>query len=109
MVILFIFGLTFIGLTTYAIVKVSISCMFWSFNDSVDKRHVFKTCFPYYIIILTLICIGFIIHFNADNLAIYYFASVYVTALVIWKNQLRTNTKTLTKIKTVNPNNSQLP
>lgn len=108
MVILFILGLAFIGITTFAIIKVSISCVFWSFNNSVDKRHIFKTCFPYYIISLTLICIGFIIHFNADSLAIYYFASVYVTALVIWKNQLKTKTKTLTKIGTVKPNKTEL-
>jgi hypothetical protein len=106
MVVLVIFGLTFIVLATYTIVRISIACVFWSFNTSTDAKHIFKLCFPYYIIALTMICIAFIITFNKSIFAIYYFSTVYFLALFLWKRKLNPSKK---KTFAVEPNQSQLP
>lgn len=106
MVVLVIFGLTFIVLATYTIVRISIACVFWSFNTSTDSKHIFKLCFPYYIIVLTMICIAFIITFIKSIFAIYYFSTVYFLALFLWKRKLNPSKK---KTFAVEPNQSQLP
>jgi len=106
MVVLVIFCLTFIVLATYTIVRISIACVFWSFNTSTDSKHIFKLCFPYYIIALTVICMAFIITFNKSIFAIYYFSTVYFLALFLWKRKLKPTKK---KTFAVEPNQSQLP
>lgn len=106
MVVLVIFGLTFIVLATYTIVRISIACVFWSFNTSTDSKHIFKLCFPYYIIALTVICMAFIIAFNKEPIVIYYFSTVYFLALFLWKRKLNPSKK---KTFAVEPNQSQLP
>lgn len=106
MVVLVIFGLTFIVLATYTIVRISIACVFWSFNTSTHAKHIFKLCFPYYIITLTVICMAFIIAFNKEPIVIYYFSTVYFLALFLWKRKLKPTKK---KTFAAEPNQSQLP
>ncbi|MBO6879133.1 MAG: hypothetical protein JJ870_01010 [Winogradskyella sp.] len=93
MIALVIFGFLFTGLMTFTIVRLSISFVFWSYRRPVDKQHVFKVCFPYYIIILSAICIAFILNFDNHPVAIYYFSLVYLTALLIWKSEIKSSLK----------------
>lgn len=108
MIVLVCFGLAFIVLVTYAIIRISISCIFWSFNQPADKRHVFKTCFPYYIITLVLIGLALIIEFDKEPVVIYYAFSVYLLALFIWRSELKSSKKN-NKNFAVEPNQPQLP
>lgn len=103
-----IFGFLFIGLMTFTIVRLSISCVFWSYRRPVDKQKVFRKCFPYYIIILSAISIAFIIEFDKHPVSIYYFASVYIMALSIWKSEIKSSLKK-NKNFAVEPNPTQLP
>ncbi|GAB4166559.1 MAG: hypothetical protein Tsb0033_28580 [Winogradskyella sp.] len=106
MVVLVIFGLTFIVLATYTIVRLSIACVFWSFNTSTDAKHIFKLCFPYYIIALTIICMAFIVAFNKEPIVIYYFSTVYFLALFLWKRKIKPSKKNTFAAE---PNQSRLP
>ncbi|MBC3844842.1 hypothetical protein H8K90_00485 [Winogradskyella echinorum] len=108
MIALILFGIFFTGLMTFVIVRISISCMFWSSKNPNDKQHIFKVYFPYYIIILSIICIAFIIKFNKSLLAIYYFSAVYIIALSIWRNEMKSRIKKK-KNFAVEPNQSHLP
>lgn len=105
MVALIIFGISFILLATYTIIRISIACVFWSFNTSTDAMQIFKLCFPYYIITLTSICIVFIVTFNNSILVIYYFSSVYFLALFLWRRKIKPSKKTFA----VEPNQTRLP
>ncbi|WP_138433138.1 hypothetical protein [Winogradskyella algicola] len=105
MVALIIFGISFILLATYTIIRISIACVFWSFNTSTNAKYIFKRCFPYYIIVLTSICIGFIITFNNSILVIYYFSSVYFLALFLWRRKIKPSKKSFA----VEPNQTHLP
>ncbi|MFC0605992.1 hypothetical protein [Winogradskyella pulchriflava] len=86
---------------------MSISCIFWSYQRPVDKQHVFKVWFPYYIIILTALCLAFIVKFDS-LLAIYYFSSVYLIALLIWRSELKPSIKKHENFA-VEPNHPKLP
>ena len=103
-----IFGFCFIGIMTFVVIRLSISCVFWSFIESSDKQRVIKLCFPYYIIILSALCFALIIEFDKSLFAIYYFSAVYFIALLIWKYELKSIKKT-NKNFAVEPNQSQLP
>ncbi|MCT4630505.1 hypothetical protein [Winogradskyella sp.] len=110
MAALIIIALLFVGLATYAITKISISCVFWSFNTDTDKRYIFKRCFPYYIISLTILCIAFIIEFDKNLIAIYYFSAVYFLALFIWRNKIKPHKKKINnKNFAAEPNQTHLP
>jgi len=93
MIMLMILGISFILLATYTIVRISIACVFWSFNTFTDAKYIFKLCFPYYIIALTMICMAFIITFNNALIAIYYFTSVYFLALILWSRKIKLSKK----------------
>jgi hypothetical protein len=87
---LFILSLTFIG------VRLSIGLMFWISKKPKNAMHVFKMHFPYYIIILGIIC-AFAIVTSAFNIGvIVYYGAVYVMALGIWKFLLTKSQKTKT-------------
>ncbi len=78
---------------TYAMVRISISCIFWSVNNPKDKQAVFRLYFPYYIILLTMVCSGLIWSMDFDTLAWEYFSSVYILALLIWRYELKSYQK----------------
>jgi len=71
--------------------------------------YVFKVYFPYYIIVLSGLCIAGIIQFEAHLLANYYFCSVFFTALLIWYNELKSEPKKNTKDFATEPNQTHLP
>ncbi|APY07723.1 hypothetical protein BWZ20_05175 [Winogradskyella sp. J14-2] len=105
MIVLLIFGISFILLATYTIIRISIACVFWSFSTSTDAMQIFKRCFPYYIITLTSICLAFIVAFNKEPIVIYYVSSVYFLALFLWRRKIKTYKKTFA----VEPNQTHLP
>ena len=104
-VTLFIFAIAIV--VTFGVVRLSISLIFWSVNPSKDKQEVFRVYFPYYIIMLVGFAAYMIYISNSITIAIY-FGTVYITALLIWRHELKSNRK---KKKTfaVEPNPSQLP
>jgi hypothetical protein len=93
MAALIIFGFIFIGSMTFIVIRISISCLFWVSKNPKDKQHVFKVCFPYYIIVLSALCITFILEFDKHEIAIYYFSAVYLIALLIWRSELKSSLK----------------
>ncbi|MEE9350537.1 MAG: hypothetical protein V3U80_10855 [Flavobacteriaceae bacterium] len=105
-----IFGIGFLGAFIFAIIKVSISCMFWFSKKPKDKQYVFKTCFPYYIIILFGLCVTAIIQCDLEPFAIYIFGSLYFLALLIWTFKMNKNQKSYKTInEDVEPENPNLP
>lgn len=106
MIILMILGISFILLATYTIIRISIACVFWSFNTSTETKYIFKLCFPYYIIALTMICMAFIITFNNSLIVIYYFSTVYFLALFLWRRKIKPSKN---KKLAVEPNQTHLP
>ncbi len=98
-----IFVFTFIGLMTFIVVRMSISCILWSYPRPVDIQHAFRVYFPYYIIILFAICIAFILKFDKHPIAIYYFSSVYLMALLVWRSEIKKHNNFA-----VEPNQTQL-
>ncbi|WP_045472762.1 hypothetical protein [Winogradskyella sp. PG-2] len=110
MIALILFGFFFIGLITFIIIKLSISCLFWASKNPKDKPYVFKVYFPYYIIILFTLCIAFIIEFDKSLLAIYYFAAVYLVALFIWRSEIKSSRRKMHNNNfAVEPNHPNLP
>ena len=110
MIIIFLIAILIVLLITYAIVRLSISCVIWSFNMSTDIRDIYKICFPYYIIGLTGIGIAFIITSNALAVSIYYFAVIYLMALLTWRKELKKGIEKQSILKiAVESNQSQLP
>ncbi len=110
MIALIIFGLIFISVILFAIVRVSVTCMFWCSKKPNDKQYVFKTSFPYYIIVLAGLCATVIIKFEANSFFNYLCGSIFFLALLIWrfemKNSLNTN---LTIQETDESHNPNLP
>lgn len=88
MVLLAVFAVLFIATITVATIRISISCIYWFMSTSKDKALAFKLYFPYYIMLLFGICLKCIISFNFDPFAIFYFSSVFMTALLIWRFDL---------------------
>ncbi|EDP71763.1 hypothetical protein FBALC1_04727 [Flavobacteriales bacterium ALC-1] len=108
MIALIVFALFFIGLMTFVIIRISISCLFWASKNPKDKQSVFKACFPYYIIILFAICLAFIIKFDKNEIVVYYFSIVYFLTLFIWRSELKSSPKK-NKSFAVEPNHPKLP
>ncbi|MBC2844811.1 hypothetical protein [Winogradskyella flava] len=108
MLALILFGFLFVGLMTFVIIRLSISCIFWTYSRPIDKQHVFKLCFPYYIIVLTIMCIGLIMNSDYHPLAMCYFSCVYFMAILTWKYELKSSLKKNQNFA-VEPNLSQLP
>lgn len=57
---------------------------FWFFEDTLGKKQVFKTYFPYYVILIFSICLFAINLFNYELFAIAFFASAFFTLLQTW-------------------------
>lgn len=105
-----LFGLVFIGSMIYLVIRLSISCMFWISSKPNDKQHVLKVYFPYYIIALFGLCITAIVQFNNSLLATYFFSAIFFISLLIWRRDLKPNTKTNINNKfAVEPNHPNLP
>jgi hypothetical protein len=79
---------------TFIIVRLSVSCMFWASKHRFDKMHVFKYFFPYYIITLFSICVIAILGLNKNLYATFYFSSVFIIALLIWRYEIKQSKKT---------------
>ncbi len=88
MIVLLIFGLAFVGSILFAMLRVSVSCMFWFSKKPKNKAYVFKIYFPCYIILLFGLCIAAIIKFNHNPFAIYFFGSIFFLALFIWRHEM---------------------
>jgi hypothetical protein len=109
-VVLIILGLTGLSLFIFAMIKISISCMFWCSKKPKDKIYVFKVYFPYYIIILFGLCITGIIKCNVAESAIYFFSGIFFLALLIWKHEMKSILKKKqNKNFAVEPNHPNLP
>ncbi len=58
---------------------------FWSAkNTGFNNQNVFKTCFPYYAIVVFGICVFGISTSDFDNMAIAFFTSVFITTSQSW-------------------------
>ena len=110
MIALIIFGCAFLGLLTFAVIRVSVSCIFWTAPKPKDKQQVFKIYFPYYIMSLFGFCIIAVFLFEDSLFATYYFGSVFFLALFIWKYKMKSCLNINIKNKnTVEPNHTNLP
>ncbi|WP_458629138.1 hypothetical protein [Winogradskyella sp. PC D3.3] len=89
MAALIVFTVLIIGGFTFIIIRLSISCMFWFSKNPNDKALVFKTYFPYYMIILFGLELTALITFNYASSVLYYSISTYVLALLIWNFKLK--------------------
>ncbi|MDB9721378.1 hypothetical protein OAA67_05855 [Winogradskyella sp.] len=89
MIGLAILGFLFVACIHFALLRISISCMYWWSNNSSSKADVFKICFPYYIITLSVLCLTAIVMFHFAQIAIIYFSFVYLTALLMWRHDLK--------------------
>ncbi len=87
----------FIALMTFIVIRLSISCMFWLSNNPKNKRHVFKTYFPYYIITFFALFIVIILEFDKSIFAFIYCGSVYSMILLVWRFKLKIQKKNLQK------------
>ena len=88
MAALIVFAFLIISGFTFIIIRISVSCMFWFSKNPNDKMYVFKTLFPYYILVLFGLGITAIIAFNFEILLICYCICTYVLALLIWNFKL---------------------
>tara|TARA_R110002049_G_scaffold45917_6_gene133542 strand:+ start:877 stop:1209 length:333 start_codon:yes stop_codon:yes gene_type:complete len=96
MVVLIVFAFSVLGFLTYAVIRLSVSCMFWSAKNIENKMQVFKIYFPYYIICLFALCITAIIGLQNNTFVIYYFSSVFFISLFVWHCKIK-NPSTLKK------------
>lgn len=96
------------ALITFTVIRLSISFTIWVSQYPNDIEYVFKLYFPYYIICLFCLCITVIIKFDAIPFVNYYFATVFFTALLIWRSMLISYRKKSTSFA-VEPNLTHLP
>jgi hypothetical protein len=89
MIVFFLFGIGFVGLIAFAMIRISITSMFWLSKKPNDKNYVFKRYFPYYIIVYFGLCVTAIIQCDIEPFSIYFFGSLYVLALLIWAFKMR--------------------
>lgn len=99
-----VFVFIFVSLITFVFVRVSILCVFWVSKSASNKMQVYTLYFPYYIIVLTILCATFIYQSNLNEFAFYYFGSIYIMALLIWKFEIK---KDNNKNFAVEPNHSK--
>lgn len=108
MIGLIVLAFSVVGFLSYLVVRISISCMFWISKKPNDKVYMFKTYFPYYIIVLFVLSIIAIIGLHFIAFAIFFFAGIYILALLIWNFKLnhckRRYSTTREIIKPQNPN-----
>lgn len=83
-VLAFLFG----GGFTFIIVRLSVSCLFWSSKKPNDKAYMLKTYFPYYMIALFGLGLTALIAFNFEVFLLYYVIATYFLALLIWNFKL---------------------
>ena len=98
------------GGITLVVLRISVSCMFWFSKNPNDKVHVFKTQFPYYMMLLfaTLTAINIITNF--EIYIFIYSICTYALALLIWNFKLKHCTRTYdTTISNLKPQHPELP
>lgn len=105
-VIAFLLG----GGFTFLFLRFSISCMFWFSKKPNDKPYVFKTQFPYYIILLFCISTTLVIATDMAYFAMYYFITVHFLSLLIWYYKLNHCKKKYSTVKdTIEQSHPKLP
>lgn len=110
MAALIIFVCLVAGGFTFIILRLSVTCVFWFSKKPNDKPYVFKTHFPYYIIVLFGLCSALIITLDFAYFAIYYAISTYFLALLIWNFKLKHCKRKYTTIKNITkPHHPELP
>lgn len=66
------------------VISISICPFFFSCKDSGDKKRIFKTYFPIYIMISFIIGLTFIINCKFDIYVIAFFTSAFITTSQSW-------------------------
>ncbi|WP_179352698.1 hypothetical protein [Winogradskyella vidalii] len=95
MAALIIFTALLVGSISVLVVRLSVSLIFWISKTPENKALVFKRYFPYYIIGLFTLCITLIVIAQNSLLATYYFCFIFITALLVWRYELRKPFKTI--------------
>ncbi|WP_179020476.1 hypothetical protein [Winogradskyella forsetii] len=107
---LILIAFVIVGGFSFVILRLSVSCMFWSAKTSEDRIKVFKLYFPYYIICLFTLCILAIIGLDRSIFAIYYFSSVFFISLFIWSRKIKYSSRFKKNLnKTLEPQQPELP